>query len=388
MPSRLDILIYAHDGRGLGHTSRSVAIGMALRRLYPDLKVLFISGCRFTQDLIGSAPLDWLKLPSYETCVVAGKSRGITGKSMFSDVELGVLRGWQLEQTVALYRPRVVLVDHSPQGKHKELVPALTESLGKTSWVLGVRGVLGAVAQAKSALGVQLFNKHYKALLWYGDSIVLGESHLDELRHQYNIDPLECGYVLRLAESAHWSHGCRPGRATLAGTISIPWVGEKTLIFLGVLAEALTRIPAALGDWHLYISQPDDTDGENELAQLFSEISGCYIFPPGRAYVSSLMQSKTALIYGGYNSLMDIVYTELPAIVVMREMQDNEQQIHLSRLQAACPERIHAVSESEVTAAELERLLLRALAAPRGISPAIQINGAESAARFLFQLLR
>ena len=62
---RLDVLIYAHDGRGLGHAGRSIGIGMALRRLAPQLKVLFVSGCSLAQELIGRAPLDWLKLPSY-----------------------------------------------------------------------------------------------------------------------------------------------------------------------------------------------------------------------------------------------------------------------------------------------------------------------------------
>ncbi|MCP4409301.1 MAG: hypothetical protein GY807_16420, partial [Gammaproteobacteria bacterium] len=177
---------YAHDGRGLGHASRSIGIGMALRRLFPHLKVLFVSGCRQSQQLIGAAPLDWLKLPSYETTVENGKSRGVIGKSMFSDSQIGRFRTKELEHLVALYRPRLVLVDHTPQGKHRELVPAL--SIGRdigTLWILGVRGVLGDVDQTRSELAVSLFRKYYRGLLWYGDSRVLGESHLKQLQKQY-----------------------------------------------------------------------------------------------------------------------------------------------------------------------------------------------------------
>ncbi|MGB3210935.1 MAG: hypothetical protein WBB19_09555, partial [Desulforhopalus sp.] len=123
---RLDVLIYAHDGRGLGHASRSIGVGMALRRLFPELKVLFVSGCNLSQELIGRAPLDWLKLPSYETRVVRGKSMGIPGKSMFTDQQLGQFRSKELAHLVAMYRPRLVLVDHTPQGKHKELVQAVS----------------------------------------------------------------------------------------------------------------------------------------------------------------------------------------------------------------------------------------------------------------------
>ena len=149
---RLDILIYAHDGRGLGHVSRSLGIGMALRRLYPELKILFISGSAFTGELLGKAPLDWLKLPSYKTEVIGGKSCGIRGDSMFSDTELGGLRGNVLAQTVSLYKPRLVLVDHTPQGKHRELLPTLESAPMDCRWVMGVRGIMGAVTQANDPL--------------------------------------------------------------------------------------------------------------------------------------------------------------------------------------------------------------------------------------------
>jgi predicted glycosyltransferase len=55
--SRLDVLIYSHDGRGLGHVSRGVTLGMTFRRLFPQLKVLFVSGSKQTSTLIGSCPL-------------------------------------------------------------------------------------------------------------------------------------------------------------------------------------------------------------------------------------------------------------------------------------------------------------------------------------------
>ena len=129
---RLDILLYAHDGRGLGHVSRTIAIGIALRRLFPELRVLLLSGCSISQEFIGSAPLDWIKLPSYETVIKSGKSAGIPGKSNFEDRELGTLRGEQIRQIVTLYRPRVVLADHS-QTLPSKLAVLCTVTLGAAS---------------------------------------------------------------------------------------------------------------------------------------------------------------------------------------------------------------------------------------------------------------
>lgn len=386
---RLDVLIYAHDGRGLGHASRSIGIGMALRRLAPQLKVLFISGCSLSQELIGRAPLDWLKLPSYETRVVQGKSIGIDGKTLFTDAELARLRAKELAHVIALYRPRLVLVDHTPQGKHKELVPALTISKDSdTLWVLGVRGVIGAVPQAGSELAGQLFKDHYHGLLWYGDSLVLGTSHCEQLQRQYGLVPVECGYVVRVAEFAPCNDVASAVDKSLAGTVSIPWLGESTLNFLRILAAVLRKIPQSFGRWHLFIDTESSADAGKEIGFLFGAINNCRIEPPGSKYVSALLHSKTAVIYGGYNSLMDVIYAGTPALVVLREMQDEEQQIHLRKLQDITGEALAAVSETQVTSDELEALLLSHLQKKRNPFFSINTNGAVRAAEYIRNLLQ
>jgi predicted glycosyltransferase len=388
---RLDILIYAHDGRGFGHASRSIGVGLALRRLFPELKVLFVTGCRFSQELIGAAPLDWLKLPSYETKVVDGKSQGIPGNSMFSDDDLGRLRAKELKHLLDLYRPRLVLVDHTPQGKHRELIPALagkdSGDTGNTRWVLGVRGVVGTVTQAGSTLAVKLFADHYSALLWYGDSLVLGPSHCQLLREQYTIDPVECGYVLRLAEFTLWNKYLPSAETAPAGTISIPWLGERSGGFIARLAEALRKIPRSFGCWNIFIDTGADPKGAKAVREIFKSIDNCRIETPGVAYVRSLLHSQTALVYGGYNSLMDILHIRRPAIVVLREMADEEQQIHLEKLAMVVGLGIVVVSESKVTADILADLLLRNLNNKEEITFSIRTDGAVTAARYLHNLL-
>jgi len=389
--ARLDVLIYAHDGRGLGHASRSIGIGMALRRLYPSLRVLFVSGCSLSQELIGAAPLDWLKLPSYETRVVDGKSVGVPGKSMFTDEQLGHLRAKELAHLVSLYKPRLVLVDHTPQGKHKELVPALSiegrNDTGKTIWVLGVRGVVGAVKQARSELAGDLFRDHYRAVLWYGDSSVLGNSHCEQLQQQYDAVPVECGYVLRLAEFVAWNRQLIEQTQTLAGTISVPWLGEKSIDFLIVLVSVLKKIPKSYGRWHLFIDTESSGQVGQKVRKIFEETGNCQLEQPGGNYVSALLHSKTAIIYGGYNSLMDIIHANIPALVVLREMKDEEQQIHLRKLKEVAGESLSTVSETRVGEDELEELLLAHLKRNRLSAVSLNTNGSAIAAEYLYSLL-
>ena len=173
--SRLDVLIYAHDGRGLGHVSRSVTVGMALRRRFPKLKVLFVSGSKQTATLVGPCPLEWMKLPSYETQIIHGKSIGRLGNTNIKNCYLGPARANLIHSIITNFKPRCVLVDHDPPGKRQELQPSLKSTKGMdTTWILGLRAVVGEVEDFWSASSRRAFKKHYHALLWYGDQKVLG----------------------------------------------------------------------------------------------------------------------------------------------------------------------------------------------------------------------
>lgn len=385
---RLDVLIYGHDGRGLGHASRSVAIGMALRRLYPELKVLFVSGCSFTQEMIGEAPLDWIKLPSYRTQVVDGKSRGADGFTLYSDKELGGLRRRALADIVGLYRPRVVLVDHTPQGKHRELLDALELShevnSEKTRWILGVRGVVGDVAQAKSEQAIELFKKYFAGLLWYGDKNILGEKDLNLLKRQYGIQPYQCGYVPRLAEYIEVNNVTTSG-IKYAGTIAVPWYGEHTEHFLSCLAKVLPNLDKKLGEWCIFLPFGTGDKAIEEVYKRFQKIPNCTVQPPSKNYVSTLQQSKIAVIYGGYNSLMDVLWLEKPSIIILREMADAEQQIHLQSLQSALSNMFSVVSEGSVSSDALKEILLAKLNQKEiSIRDTVNLRGATQAAEFLF----
>lgn len=383
---RLDLLVYCHDGRGLGHVSRSVGIGLAMRRLFPQRRVLLVSGSRFTGELIGAGGLDWIKLPAYETEVIDGRSRGVAGKSKFSDQELGLLRAADLAHLVGLYRPRLVLVDHSPQGKHRELVPALSAAPTDTKWILGVRGVVGDVKQVGTALAADLFRKYFSSLFWYGDSQILGKEIKDRLGRFYDTSVEECGYVQRLSELPQPSIIHQEPR--LAGTVAVPWRGESTEHYLQCLATALERLGPETGLWKIFLDISAMGESLCQLVNRISSIPWCEIEVPGLAYLDSLRRSRMAIVYGGYNSLTDLLYFKIPALVVMREMKDLEQQIHLAVLQKATGEQFSTVSESDVSEEVLVRLLHKKLHQNQGgFEPIVKTDGAAHAATCLEKML-
>jgi predicted glycosyltransferase len=154
---RLDVLIYAHDGRGLGHASRGIAIGIAIRRLFPKCKTLFVSGCKQTNALRGPAPLDWIKLPSYETTIIEGKVEGSDGDSNFYKSVLGELRTEMLASMVKIFKPRIALVDHAPSGRREELHRALEETKDTdTLWENIITLFCGMATQMSSAMIISI----------------------------------------------------------------------------------------------------------------------------------------------------------------------------------------------------------------------------------------
>jgi predicted glycosyltransferase len=385
---RLDILIYAHDGRGIGHISRSVAIGMACRRIYPQLRVLVISGARTTADLVNGAPLDWIKLPAYETQVINQVSHGRQGPSNFENRDLGVFRRTVLAQTVELYRPRAILVDHMPQGKQKELLDALdVTDQTDTRWVLGVRGLVGDVPGFWSDTAVASFSRHYSALLWYGDSAVLGRKPIHHLSARLGQEPFETGYVSRLSEFFPAFKPAPRSARPLGGVVSVPWTGEATADLLGELAKALKSMGRRFGPWYLYIGAGSSSPGYDRMRRLFDPLSFCTVKPAGPEYMESLLKAKIALIYGGYNSLTDVLYAGTPAVVLLRGMKDNEQERHLDQLGCSGQTALVGLPEKGTDSHSLLKMLEQQLLIEKTSTSQVNLSGAENTAQFLGRLL-
>lgn len=380
-PRRLDFLVYAHDGRGLGHASRGVAVGMALRRLFPDRPTLFVSGCKQTAALIGPAPLDWIKLPSYETTVVDGQAEGFDGNSGYYKSVLGRHRRDMLASLVQTLKPRSVLVDHAPFGKRDELSAALEASRDfDTQWVLGIRGVVGTDPDIWSEKAAAGFKKYYHELLWYGDENILGPGYPKSLDDHFGRRPVEAGYVSRLDELARLMDR---EDDTIAGTVSITWTTAATWKALDALAVALGRIGDRYGPWRFFVNRQD----LDRIRTLFQPLPFARVEEISEGYFSSLLSSRAAVIYGGYNSLTDILAARAPAVVFLRDISDPEQENHVERLVSADRGTLAAIPEKEADGDALFTILDRILAADRTLCPSLKMNGAETAAEVLGKMI-
>jgi len=128
-------LFYSHDGLGLGHTRRHLAIAGALTRRAPESSVLLASGADDALRMGLPPQVEILKVPGL---------RKISNDSYYSrrlripEPEIRAMRSALLATAVKSYRPDVVLVDKHPFGVNGEFRDAL--AIAKKN---GCRAVLG-----------------------------------------------------------------------------------------------------------------------------------------------------------------------------------------------------------------------------------------------------
>jgi predicted glycosyltransferase len=371
---RLDFLLYAHDGRGLGHASRSIAIGLALRRLYPQCKTLFVSGCKQAAALIGNGTLDWMKLPSYSTTIVKGRAEGGYGHSNFYKSVLGQLRTEMLASIMKIFQPRIVLVDHAPTGKRNELFRAqeVTRDVD-TRWVFGLGGIIGDDKDVWADAAIQCFKNYYDLILWYGDTQAMGSEYPKIIAQRFGVNPVETGYVSRLMESKRL---LASEKDRLAGTISIPWGTEATWKFVKKIYEAIKGIGESYGPWRLFV----DREKKEMIQDLFRNLPFCTVDAVSERYIPSLVKSRVAIVYAGYNSIGDVLASRIPAVVLLRDLKDREQQTHVDGLLPFTKEYVTVLPESNTDTQSLQQALESQLRAPPWHNEILNMKGAEFSA--------
>src|ERR1043166_4077613 len=110
-------LFYSHDGLGLGHTRRNLAIAAALTELCPEASVLLATGADYVSRLGLPPHVDILKLPGLRK-VSNGE---YSSRHLRIPVhEIRSLRAELLLTAVKSFSPSVVLVDKHPFGASGE----------------------------------------------------------------------------------------------------------------------------------------------------------------------------------------------------------------------------------------------------------------------------
>lgn len=169
-------LLYSHDTYGLGHLRRSTLLADAIVGADPHNEVLIATGSPQAQAFSLPARVDSLKLPSATKDGAGAYAPRELGGSIRKLVDL---RSALLMAAVDKYAPEVIVVDHAPLGMAGELVPLLdrhAKRRGGPRLVLGLRDIIDDAEKVDHdwhRAGVWDRLECYDDILVYGDPRIL-----------------------------------------------------------------------------------------------------------------------------------------------------------------------------------------------------------------------
>jgi predicted glycosyltransferase len=320
-------LFYSHDGFGLGHARRNLAIAGALTELDPRATVLVATSAEEVEKLGVPPGVDILRLPGLRKL---GNDRYAARRLRVSSREFAAVRAKLLAAAVESFHPAVLLADKHPLGPGGELGPAL--EAGRTVGAraaLGLRDILDdpvAVASEWGARGVlDQIARYYDRVLVYGQPDVL-----DPVREYAFPKPVAamthfCGYVFRPAKRMSWMEDgleeLHRGPRTRPLVLATAGGGEDGFALLTMFIAAVAERP-----WEaMIVSGPQCDPRRAERLRWLAAEAGVsfHRFVPG---LSAAFGSLDALVcMGGYNTLIEAAASGVPTVCVPRVRPRREQ---------------------------------------------------------------
>ena len=382
-------IFYSHDGFGLGHTSRNLAIARALTELAPRAAVLMATGSDDITRLGVPDRVEILKLPGLRKVAnedYTARYLGVSG----SDVRH--LRAKLLASAVESFQPDVLLVDKHPfgaGGELKDALKALHRSGGRA--VLGLRDILDEPETVRAEWAPHqlpdTIPAHYDSVLVYGQREIFDLAQAYAFPAELRARTHYCGYVIPP----------RPVEPTLS--TPTPETNDRPLVLSTVGGgedgyELLETFLAALADtpWHgVAVTGPLMAGAQHSTLEVLAHSHGVEL----HTFVPQLdrwfARAGAVVCMGGYNTVAQTLAAGAPVICVPRTEPRREQLVRAEAfaqrglLRLVRPEELSIVRlRQEITAALAEsRDALRAHI--RGVA---EFEGAEFAAHHLLAVAR
>lgn len=381
-------IFYSHDGLGLGHVRRNLAIAAQLVKLAPEALILLATGVDGARRLGDLPNVEILKLPGLRK---VANEHYVARHLRVPEDDILKIRSTLLAAAVTSFRPNVLLVDRHPLGVGGELRSSL-DSLRRLGGraVLGLRDILDAPRTI-----VDEFERHdlhreivdqYDRILVFGDPQVFDS--IREYRFPAAVAQLTrfCGYVVNPPGGPKVRvNGSRRGATPRPLVLATIGGGEDGLPIIEAFIRASFSAP-----WRaMAVTGPLAPNKEVASLRGLASAAGVRF----EVFVEDLADwfgAIDALVsQGGYNTLTEAVAKGVPLVCVPRSQPRVEQLLRarafgsrgLLRViepDSLSPERLR----SEVTSAlgaSRKRLLQRAHAV-------LDFAGAERAAGHLLEV--
>lgn len=386
-------LFYSHDGFGLGHTCRNLAIARCLTELAPRAAVLLATGSDDVTRLGVPDRVEILKLPSIRKL---GNERYGSRHLSLPGGDVRRMRAHLLASTVNAYRPDVLLVDKHPFGAGGELRPALgalRRRGGRAA--LGLRDILDEPETVRAEWAPhhlpEAISDHYDAVLVYGQREVFDAAGAYGFPEPLARRTHYCGYVCHPEvedPDPEPAHAYRPGpsgeRPFVIATVG---GGEDGLALLESFLHGCTAAP-----WRVAaITGPMMPGAHQSHLEQVAHTAGLDL----HRFVPRLhrwYQGADAVVcMGGYNTISQTLSAGTRVLCVPRVHPRREQFVRAHAL--ADRGLLRLLHPDGLNPARLRREIETSLSVPRDelqqrIRSTMEFDGAETAAHRLLALAR
>lgn len=374
--TRPRVLFYSHDGFGLGHLRRSLAVAAAFDRQVQNASRLLLTGSSSIGDFALPTSLDYVRMPGID-------KRSIFEGTQGAAPDVFALRQALIAATVSAFAPDMVVIDHNPAGLGGELIPTLNRYRSTSSrplFVLGMRDITSGrdetLAEWKLDGSLDLMEHVYDLILVYGCRQVFDPIKEYELPPAVAAKMVFTGYFRR-PEPQVPVHEVRRDLGASAAPLAVVSAGSGAdgapLIEAFLTAVKQGLLPDVVASVVLGPQMPaSDVDRLSSLAQSLATVT-CVRFRDDLD--SHVAAADVVVSMGGYNSVWEAVAAGKRPIVAPREGGSREQLLRAERL--ASLGLASVVPPEELTPQRLAGAVKTELG--RDVSPpvAVDFNGLE-----------
>ncbi len=374
-------LFYSHDGYGLGHTRRHLAIARALTDLDETASVLLACGSEEVHHFQLPPRVEVLKLPALRK---VRNNHYVARRLQIPPEEAHTLRAELLSAAIRAFEPGVVLVDKHPFGVCGEFRAGLECARRQGAHLaLGLRDIL----DEPPVVAQEWENLRDEILSFFDAVLIYGEREVYDPVVEYQFAPALaarshfCSYVLNERDASPSSHlplklDARPLVIATTGG------GEDGFVLLENFLKASRGAP-----WQaLVVAGPMTPEASfSSLEKLTSE-AGARL----ERFVSNLPslfpQAAALVCMGGYNTLVEAAAAGVPTVCVPRIQPRREQVMRahafarLGLLHALDPNLLSPDSLRQAVSGVLENGGKSGVVRPK---PVLHFDGARRAALHL-----
>lgn len=367
------ILLYSHDGFGLGHLRRCLRLAARLSELPEVETVLIVTGSPKAQGLTIPPGCDSVKLPAV-TKEPDGRYRSAGLRIGWEEVL--ALRSRLIRSAAHAFGPDLVLVDHAPVGLSGELVPLLRDwgrQAERPRLILGLRDIIDTpqvVDREWRRLGAWPYlERLYDRILVYGDPIVLTTAEELGLPDRLAGRLRFCGYLGR--------GPARPGRSEPPTILVTTGGGGDGAALLSAYASFLEALPGPAPFRSVVVSGPFLPDSARSVLGRYREMDQPIELLDFVDGLDSFLSEAAGLVgMAGYNTVVEALSARVPALLMPRRFPRREQLLRVERLVPVAD--VELCPEDGTAPDRIGRFVEGVLGNGGGRPPSVRLDGLDS----------